>query len=403
MPWSLRMLMYITLVAVALQFYVAIKASKAITIIAGWSKRRARITAAAVWGWIVLYPVAIIGSYWFDIDGLSRSFQQSNLLLDALITYPYWVGVIMAFQAAMLLIVSDAIRLLLFPLYRKHKEQWLKWNAWIVVAVISVGTLYTAVRIYMDTFTVRMRETELRIAGLPAELDGLRIVQIADLQADGRTTGSKIDRFIDEVNRLDADLILFGGDLVTSGLDHIETGARAFSRMKAKRGIYACLGDHDYFSDSRLVTASLERNGVTVLNNTATLVPIDSSFITLTGLTNVYRTRPSDTALRTIEEQRPRGPVNILLTHQPSRDIVKHAAENDYDLVTAGHTHGGQIVLPFPFFLLTPSSFETDYVSGFYRVGQMMVSVTNGLGLTLAPVRYRARAEVTLIVLRASD
>jgi predicted MPP superfamily phosphohydrolase len=173
--------------------------------------------------------------------------------------------------------------------------------------------------------------------------------------------------------------------------------------MRAKRGIYACLGDHDYFSDSRLVRSSLEKNGVTVLNNTATVVPIESSFISLTGLTNVYRTRPSDAALRTIEDQRPRGPVNILLTHQPSREIVRHAVEHRYDLVTAGHTHGGQIVLPFPFFLLTPSSFETDYVSGFYTVGETTVSVTNGLGLTLAPVRYRAGAEVTLIVLRKSD
>ncbi|MEW6213169.1 MAG: metallophosphoesterase [Acidobacteriota bacterium] len=403
MPWSLRMLIYITLVAIALQFYVALKVSSAIAILARWTRKRARMTTAAIWVWIVLYPVAVIGSHWLNIDGVSRRFQQSNLLLDALITYPYWVGVIMAFQAAMLFILSDTARLALFPLYRKHKQAWLRWNAWIVIATVSAGTIYTAIRIYTDTFTVSARETELRIAGLPAELDGFRIVQIADLQADGRTNGNKLDRFIDEVNRLNADLILFGGDLVTSGTDHIETGAAAFNRMKARRGIYACLGDHDYFSDSRLVRSSLEKNGVTVLNNTATVVPVDSSFISLTGLTNVYRTRPSDVALRTIEEQRPRGPVNILLTHQPSREIVRYAVGNRYDLVTAGHTHGGQIVLPFPFFLLTPSSFETDYVSGFYRVGETTVSVTNGLGLTLAPVRYRAGAEVTLIVLRKSD
>jgi predicted MPP superfamily phosphohydrolase len=394
------MLMYITLMAIALQFYVAFKASKAIALIAGWPKKRARITVAAVWGWIVLYPIAVIGSYWLDIDGVSRQLQNANLLLDALITYPYWIGIIMAFQAAMLFLIADITRLLLFPLYRKHKAKWLKWNAWATLIILAAGTVYTAVRIYTDTFTVRMRETELRIPELPPELDGFRIVQIADLQADGRTNGNKLQRFIDAINNLDADLILFGGDLVTSGLDYIETGAEAFSHVKSKHGIYACLGDHDYFSDSKLVTASLEKNGVTVLNNTATVVPVGATFISLTGVTNVYRTRASNAVLRSIEEQRPRGPVNILLTHQPSREIIKYAAENNYDLVTAGHTHGGQIVLPFPFFMLTPSSFETDYVSGFYRVGQMTVSVTNGLGLTLSPVRYRAPAEVTLIVLR---
>jgi predicted MPP superfamily phosphohydrolase len=83
--------------------------------------------------------------------------------------------------------------------------------------------------------------------------------------------------------------------------------------------------------------------------------------------------------------------------------LVKHAEENDYDLFLAGHTHGGQIAFPLPGFLLTGSSFETPYVSGFYRAGSMLVSVTNGLGLTLAPVRYNAPAEITLITLRRDD
>jgi predicted MPP superfamily phosphohydrolase len=79
---------------------------------------------------------------------------------------------------------------------------------------------------------------------------------------------------------------------------------------------------------------------------------------------------------------------------------VELAAERDYDLLVAGHTHGGQIVFPLPGFLLTGSSFETKYVTGFYDVKSMMVSINNGLGLTLAPIRYLAPAEVTLIVLR---
>ena len=238
------------------------------------------------------------------------------------------------------------------------------------------------------------------IPELPAELDGFRIVQIADLQADPRTNDRKLNAFVAQVNSLKPDLILFGGDLVTSGTDFIQKGGETMGKMEARHGIYACLGDHDYFSDKSMVIQSLQQHGVTVLDNIAAIVPVGSSHLSLTGVTNVYRTRATDGILDTIEKQRLRGPVNVLLTHQPSPWLVSFAEEKGYNLFLAGHTHGGQIAFPLPGFLLTGSSFETDYVSGFYDVGRMLVSVNNGLGLTLAAVRYHAPAEVTLIVLR---
>jgi predicted MPP superfamily phosphohydrolase len=394
------MLIYITLAAGLLQWYVAVRVTESISLLTGWKKIRIRISAVLVALWLIAYPSAMLCGYWFDLDGVNRNLQHSNALLDALITYPYWIGIILAFQLSMVLLAIDALRYILFPFYRKRRDRWAKAQAWFAVILFFGGILYSSLRVYLDTFTIRVRETQLQIDNLPAELDGFRILQIADLQADGRTNGSKLENYIAEVNRLDPDLIIFGGDLVTSGLDHIETGSQALGRLRARRGVYACLGDHDYFSNPALVTSSLERNGVTVLNNTATVIPVGSTFISITGLTNVYRTRPAQNTLQTIEQQRPRGPVNILLTHQPSPDIVAYATRNEYELLAAGHTHGGQIVFPLPGFLLTPSSFETDYVSGFYRVGPTMVSVTNGLGLTLAPVRYHAPSEITLITLK---
>jgi predicted MPP superfamily phosphohydrolase len=256
-------------------------------------------------------------------------------------------------------------------------------------------------RVYSDTLRLRTRETELRVADLPAELDGFRIVQIADLQADGRTKGDKLQAYVDRVNQLKPDLILFAGDLVTSGTDYVETGAEAMGKMESRYGIYACLGDHDFFSNRQMVAASLQKNGVTVLDNVAAIVPVGPSFISIAGITNVYaRPRPTPDALEAIEQQRPDAPVDIFLTHQPSPAIVDYATAKGYDLFVAGHTHGGQIVFPLPGFLLTGSSFETRYVTGFYDVGRMLASITNGLGLTLAPIRYHAPAEVTLILLR---
>ncbi len=402
MPWTLRMLMFFTLAGLLLQSYIVRKTITATVTLTAWPRKQVRLIALLVMAWTLLYPITLLGSYFFRLDKVSQSFQRSNLLLDLLITYPFWVGMITAVQLTFIFLLIDAARLLVYPYYKNHKTGWMKVQSRLVIVLVCVGVIYVSWRIYNDLYNVRVRETELQITGLPEQLEGFRIAQIADVQADGRTNGSKLQGYVDAVNGLRPDLILFGGDLVTSGTDYIPTGAAAMGKMQAPFGIYACLGDHDYFSDSEYVKQSLQQNNVTVLDNVATLVPVGASYLSLTGITNVYRTRPAPATLDTIERQRPKGPVNILLTHQPSPWLVEHSLEQGYDLFVAGHTHGGQIVFPLPGFLLTGSSFETDYVTGFYHVGGMLVSINNGLGMTLAPVRYHAPAEVTLILLKSA-
>ena len=385
------------------EWYVARKTINAIAAVTPWPVKRIRLTVAAIMGWFILYPFVLIGSYYLSLGSVSRALQSSDMLVDKLFIYPFWIGIILSVQLALLLLMVDAARGILFPVYKKHRERWIRIQARVVLLIVCAGSVYVIARVYSDTFTVRTRVVEIPVENLPESLDGFRIAQIADIQVDGRTNGAKLSTFIEKVNGLNPDLILFCGDLVTSGTGYIEAGGESMGKLKANYGTYACLGDHDFFSDHAKVISSLEKNGVNVLNNAVGLVPTSPAAISLVGITNVYRTRPPENVLQTLETQRTPAPVNILLTHQPSEWLVKHAEENNYDLFLAGHTHGGQIAFPLPGFLLTGSSFETPYVSGFYRAGGIFVSVTNGLGLTLAPVRYNAPAEITLITLRREN
>ncbi|HLG14616.1 MAG TPA: metallophosphoesterase [Blastocatellia bacterium] len=401
MPWTMRMTLMLALAGLAFQFYIGRKTTNALATLTGWPKKRIRLSAAAIALWVVTYPLVVLTSYIFQINGVYQSFQASSLARDALITYPFWIGVILAIQLALFFLVLDAARLLLLPVYKRHKPKWLRVEAWAVLALFCAGLVYVVARVYVDLNHTRIRRTELQIASLPKELDGFRIVQIADVQADGRTTAARVRRHIDAVNRSNPDLVLVAGDLVTSGTGYIEAGAAALGRIQSRHGVYACLGDHDFFSNRDSVTRNLEKNGITVLDNTSVVVPVGSTSLSLTGITNVYPSRPPRATLDTVEQHREHRAVNILLTHQPSNTLVDWARQKGYDVFLAGHTHGGQIVFPLPGFLLTGSSFETRYVSGFYKTGGMLVSINNGLGVTLAPVRYNAPAEVTLIVLKA--
>jgi predicted MPP superfamily phosphohydrolase len=386
----------IALAGLLFQLYGASRAVKAVASITGWAKWKLRVGAGALILYLAILPLSSLLGYAF---GFSTSFQASSLF-ENLFVYPFWIGIAFGVQLFILLVVLGIAKLALFPLYKRNRTKSRAVEAWIVAAVVCVTAVFVTARVYSDTFLLRTRSAELRIAGLPAELDGFRIVHIADIQVDRRTNGSKLDKYVEIVNGLKPDLILFSGDTVTSGTAFIDQAAEVMGKLQSRYGTYACLGDHDYFANARLVVDRLRAQGVAVLENETATVPLDNGSIVITGVTNVYRNNLSDNVVDKLARERPEGTTSILLTHQPSTWLVELAAERNYDLLVAGHTHGGQIVFPLPGFLLTGSSFETKYVTGFYDVKSMLVSINNGLGLTLAPIRYQAPAEVTLIVLR---
>lgn len=396
MPWTVRTTLTIALLGVLLQLYVATRAVSATAALTGWSKARLRIAAGAILLYLAVLPLSSLIAYAF---GVSTSFQGSSIF-DRAFTYPFWIGIVLGAQLFIVVLAMDLVKLILLPIYRRKKARWQTVEAWTIVIAVGLASLYVGARVYNDTFNLRTRSTELRVDNLPPGLSGLRIVHIADMQVDGRTGASKLDPYINAVNSLNPDLILFSGDAVTSGTSFIEQAAEAMGKLKARLGIFACVGDHDYFADRKLVVDLLQAKGIVVLENKTATLAVDDGSIVITGVTNVYRNNVSEQTVNKLAQQRSQAALSILLTHQPSTWLVRVAAEREYDLFLGGHTHGGQIVFPLPGFLLTGSTFETDYVTGFYRVGSMLVSINNGLGLTLAPIRYNAPAEVTLIVLK---
>ena len=396
MPWSVRTTLTIALAGALLQLYVARRAVLAIAFLTGWPKARLSIAAGAIFLFLELLPLSLLLTYAFGVD---TSFQASALF-DLAVTYPFWIGIVLGAQLFIVVLAMDLVKLALFPVYRRKKSGWRIFEAWVIVIAVGLASLYVSARVYNDTFQLRIRTTDLKVANLPPGLAGLRIVHIADIQVDSRTNTSKLDPYIALINSLKPDLILFSGDAVTSGTSFVEQAADTLSKLNSRFGTYACVGDHDYFADRKFVVDQLEARAIVVLENKTTSVAIDGGSVAITGVTNVYRNQVSEQTVASLSRARVPASLSILLTHQPSPWLVKSAAANEYDLFLAGHTHGGQIVFPLPGFLLTGSSFETKYVTGFYRVGPMFVSINNGLGLTLAPIRYHAPAEVTLIVLR---
>jgi predicted MPP superfamily phosphohydrolase len=224
-------------------------------------------------------------------------------------------------------------------------------------------------------------------------------VLIADVQGDERTSPEYIRELVDKANSLQPDMILFGGDVVTSGSEYIESTIGVLSNLKARSAKIAVIGDHDMFSGKQAIVEGMNRAGFVVLEDSSIKMTVNRTPVLVTGLVYTYRQRPSSDLLSKALDNR-NDSYKILLVHQPREELVHYANERGYHLFTAGHTHGGAIAFGIPgIFLFAPSRFETKFFTGFYEVGGMLVSVTNGLGHTLAPIRFQAPAEITLVQL----
>lgn len=350
-----------------------------------------------------LYPFVLLLLHLLKADSLLEAFGAGNRWADFLLGYAFWFGLILILEIVPWLLLLDFLKLPFYPLYDRLRSQWTLVEGH-VVAVIFVGyAIYVLGRVLHDTMFVTLNRVRVRIGTLPASVRDLRIVHISDVHADVRTRARKLLRFVSKVNKLKPDLVFFTGDLVTSGGDHVEDAARILGRISAKQGVFACVGDHDDWTGKERVVESLTNNGITVLQDNNRFVYTRGVSVLVTAITNIYQQRPNLDKVSFLMGQQPRGTLDILITHQPSETLVELAAERGYHLLLAGHTHGGQILLrPFglPF---TLAKFESPFYRGICWVGQMLLNINSGLGLTLAPLRYQASAEISFIKLTGRE
>jgi predicted MPP superfamily phosphohydrolase len=240
----------------------------------------------------------------------------------------------------------------------------------------------------------RLRATTIRIVGLPAELDGYRIGQISDVHCGPLTPAARVRQWVARLNALDLDLMTVTGDLITHGSTHVHAVAAALGELRARDGVYACMGNHDYFTDGEQFVRELTGAGLTVLRNRGVTVGRDGARLFVAGVDDTWTSR-HDVA-RALAE-RPAGTPAILLAHDPN--LFPDAITHDVELTLSGHTHGGQLAVP-GIRRLSLARFVTVFTAGLYRRGGSWLYVNRGAGTTGPPVRLGAPAELAVLTLR---
>jgi predicted MPP superfamily phosphohydrolase len=400
MPWSLRLyLAYLPFLMLA-SFYVGWRLVVALRSVGNRQSNKVWILVTAAMVYLNLHILLQLLFYFVGPDSWLKAARAGHFIWDMLFTYPFWIYLIVIVELVPIILVFD-LGVFIVRHTSGFGTRLAKWRDILVLLSALLLISYTTVRSIVDNQRIVVSKESLVIPELSRDLDGLRIVHISDVQADAHTGTKELSRYFNVVNSLDPDLVFFTGDLITSGTDYIELGARAMGGLHTRLGVYACIGDHDIWSSRELVVNALKKQHIPVIENRNISIAAGegADSLLVTFITNTYSERIQKHELTGLLQEKSSNTPRILVVHQPAESLVRAAESSGYDLFLGGHTHGGQVVLKPLGFTLTPALRETRFFKGFYRSGEMMISINSGLGYTLAPVRYRAPAEISLIEL----
>jgi predicted MPP superfamily phosphohydrolase len=260
------------------------------------------------------------------------------------------------------------------------------------LAVLSAG----GAKGVSEALDFRIESFPVPIPNLPPALEGFRIVALSDFHLLPYTRIGFLKRAISAASGLNPDLVVLLGDFVDATVESIHELAPALAHLRARHGVMAVLGNHDHLQGAAVVAETLARNGIEVLSNRGILLPVGRVGIYVSGTDSLS----GRFSLRQALEGHQPGVPSILLAHEP--DVADEvAADGRVSLQLSGHSHGGQVRCGGIEQFLLPRG-ARKYAFGSYKIGELFLHTSRGLGTTGVPLRFGSEPEVTLLTLCAS-
>ncbi len=269
-----------------------------------------------------------------------------------------------------------------------------------ILLLMVLGLLLSGWAFYIEPSSLVVRSYSLSLVKWPDANLPLRIALLADLHVGSPfNTLAKLEEIVETTNRSKPDLVLLAGDYVIQG---VLGGRRVapreiaaiLARLRARAGVYAVLGNHDYWWDAAQVGRSLEEVGISVLEDDALHLVRPGLDFWLVGISDFWE---GDCDVEGALSGVPTDSAVIVFTHNP--DIFPEIPVR-VDLTLAGHTHGGQVAFPLIGPPIVPSVFGRRYAAGIIEERGHHLFVTPGLGTSILPVRFRVPPEISILDIR---
>ncbi|UOR12996.1 metallophosphoesterase [Halobacillus amylolyticus] len=264
---------------------------------------------------------------------------------------------------------------------------------------ISGGGYYYAR--YIEPHMLQRQEYTLSNDKIPHSFDGSKVVQFSDTHIGFNYNLEQFTQLIQTINQEEPDLIVFTGDLVDAPHTYRfdQSIPQLLKKLKAPLGKYWIYGNHDHGGyGTETVKAVMEAGGFKLLQNSVALIDNGQDNFALAGLDDVMLGSPDITATA---KQIKGEPFTILLVHEP--DVADQMKNHGIHVQLSGHSHGGQIQLPFIGAIVTPPYAET-YIEGKHTISeQLTLYVSKGIGTTRLPYRFMCRPEYSVFHLNTKD
>ena len=269
--------------------------------------------------------------------------------------------------------------------------------------VMPMALLMTLAGFWNARRTATVVRINVPIANLPASLEGFRIAQISDIHVGPTIKSGYLQRIVDRVNLLDADLVAVTGDLVDGPVQTLGTQVAPLQNLRSLHGTFFVTGNHEYYSGAHAWIDKLRSMGINVLMNEHVVIEHGSGLpqgeratVVVAGVAD-YSAHHFDESHRSdpraaMGNAADRAHVKLLLAHQPRSAAA--AAEAGFDLQLSGHTHGGQF---WPWGYLV--RFQQPFTAGLNKLNNLWVYTSRGTGYWGPPKRFGAPSEITLLQL----
>ena len=240
--------------------------------------------------------------------------------------------------------------------------------------------------------TLTVENVKINLKRLPKTLDGFRIVHLSDIHHSPFTSLEHIAHAVEIANDLKPDMFVLTGDFVSHEREYIKPAAKILGTLRSEFGSFACLGNHDHWTDAEAVTNRLRDENIRVLINEGFRFSARGASFWLGGVDD-YMVGKND--LRAALRGSFPDEMKMLLAHNPKETY--RAARAGVDLMLSGHTHGGQVKLRNDEKRILP---RRKFASGLYRRKETQIYITRGIGTVVLPVRFGCPPEISLIELK---
>ena len=346
------------------------------------------VRRAILFGLFLLLALFPVSKVWAAYD-----FNSFNRLITFLASS--WIGI--SFLLVLCAGGTDLIRFILRKTGLSPKVSFFQvlYYGRVVVAASVAGCLALGGYGFWEAGQVGVTRIEIPLRHLPPDLDGLSVVHLSDVHYGVLHENGRLSDLVRRVNELKPDLVVFTGDLVDAGVSHLEEMASALSSLKARFGIFAVMGNHEFFAGAKRTESIMRQGGIQVLRDEIRILPGGLQILGIDDPAVARRGLPLPDYEGLIKGLDPEKP-SILLYHQPVR--FEEVAKAKVGLQLSGHVHGPQLLPMVPLaWLFYPR------MQGLFRLEGSYLYVSRGVGTGGPPMRLGSPPEIVHIRLRSPE